>query len=69
MYEPEDEDERELDDLISMFRSQGITNIEDIQRKLMPIIEKFSGTGRKEEKLEAFLKEVIEKINAQQTQV
>jgi len=30
----------------------------------MPIIHKFNGTGRKEEKLEAFLKEVIAKINS-----
>ena len=64
-YEPEDDDERELDALIARFRAQGVTNIEEIQQKLLPIIEKFSGTGRKEEKLEAFLKEVIEKINAQ----
>jgi hypothetical protein len=66
MYEPEDEEERELDRLIIQFRS-GMANIEEIQQKLLPIIEKFSGTGRKEDKLAAFLQEVIEKINSQQT--
>jgi hypothetical protein len=30
MYEPEDEYERELDRLIALFRTQGITNIEEI---------------------------------------
>jgi hypothetical protein len=50
--------------LIALFRTQGITNLEEIQQKLLPIIEKFSGTGRKEEKLEAFLKEVIDQINS-----
>jgi hypothetical protein len=44
--------------LIARFRQHGETDIEAI---LQPIIHKFNGKGKKEEKLEAFLKEVIAK--------
>ena len=57
-----DEDEENIDALISKFRSQEHPNIDQIQQELLPIIHKFSGTGSKEDKLEAFLKEVIDKI-------
>ena len=60
-----DEDEENIDALINKFRSQEEPNIDQIQQELLPIIHKFNGSGRKEDKLEAFLKEVIAKINNQ----
>jgi hypothetical protein len=44
--------------LIARFRQSGET---DIEATLQPIIHKFNGKGKKEEKLEAFLREVIAK--------
>lgn len=53
-----DNDDIDVDALIARFRQHGET---DIEATLQPIIHKFNGKGQKEEKLEAFLKEVIAK--------
>jgi len=55
-----DADDFDIDQLIASFRAQQ-TDIQSIQAALIPIIHKFTGTGEKERKLEAFLIEVIEK--------
>jgi hypothetical protein len=53
-----EDDDIDIDALIARFRNNGETNIE---ATLPPIIHKLSVQGRKSEKLEAFLKEVIAK--------
>lgn len=53
-----EDDDIDIDALIARFRNNGETSIE---ATLQPIIHKLIGQGRKSEKLEAFLKEVIAK--------
>lgn len=58
-----DEDEARIDALIEKFRAQEDPNIDEIQRELPPLISGNSEqAGRMEEKLVAFLKEIIDKV-------
>lgn len=60
----EEDAEIDIDALIAKLRSNGtFQNIEQIQATLQPIIHKISGSRSKEEKLEAFLREVIAQNN------
>ena len=59
--EPEEMDEKEIDSLIARLRSHGETDIEQVQKVLEPIILKFNSMGKRNEKIEAFLKELIAK--------
>ena len=56
---PYDEDEAHIDALIAKFRAQSNPDIDEILSVLQPLTHKFTGQGRKEEKVESFLKEVI----------
>jgi len=60
-----DEDEARIDALIEKFRAQEDPNIDEIQRELPPLLNS-KESGRKEEKLVAFLKEVIAKVQSKQ---
>jgi hypothetical protein len=54
-------DEKDIDALIARMRSHGQTDIEQVQKMLEPIILKYSSMGKRNEKIEAFLKELIAK--------
>ena len=56
-----DEDEAKIDALIERFRLQEDPNIDEIQREVSLLLNS-QESGRKEEKLIAFLKEVIAKV-------
>lgn len=56
-----DEDEARIDALIEKFMAQEDPNIDEIQRELPPLLSS-QESGRKEEKLVAFLKEIIAKV-------
>lgn len=60
-----DEDEARIDALIEKFRAQEDPNIDEIQRELPPLLNS-KESGRKEEKLVNFLKEVIAKVQSKQ---
>lgn len=60
-----DEDEARIDALIEKFRAQSDPNIDEIQRELPPLLNS-KDSGRKEEKLVAFLKEIIAKVQSKQ---
>lgn len=62
-----DEDEARIDALIEKFRAQEHPRVDEIQRELHPLLNG-NKTGRKEEKLIAFLKEIIAKVKNQQQQ-
>ena len=57
----EEMDENEIDALIARLRSHGETDIEQVQKVLRPIIVKFDSMGKRNEKIESFLKELIAK--------
>jgi predicted RecB family endonuclease len=54
-------EEKDIDDLIMRFRNHSENDIEHIQKMLEPIILKFSIAGKRNDKIERFLKELIAK--------
>lgn len=54
-------EEKDIDDLIMRFRNHSENDIEHIQKMLEPIILKLGIAGKRNEKIEMFLKELIAK--------